>query len=101
MLCIQFIEYLFAERQEESITFGDRLGELYLRQTVKFKKARSSGECKAFAKLPIINCLKLEHARLYSKLLAFVNTSKYYDPDRLYALLPQTGMFNCDLPFTY
>ncbi|CUA75985.1 hypothetical protein RSOLAG22IIIB_01989 [Rhizoctonia solani] len=75
MLCIRFIEYLFAERQEESITFGDRLGELYLRQTVKLKKERSS-----------------EHARLYSKLLAFVNTSKYYDPDRLYALLPQTDL---------
>ncbi|CAE6446777.1 unnamed protein product [Rhizoctonia solani] len=75
MLCIRFIEYLFAERQEESITFGDRLGELYLRQTIKLKKERSS-----------------EHARLYSKLLAFVNTSKYYDPDRLYALLPQTDL---------
>ncbi|CAE6468651.1 unnamed protein product [Rhizoctonia solani] len=75
MICIQFIEYLFAERQEESITFGDRLAELYLRQTIKLKKEKSS-----------------EHARLYSKLLAFVNTSKYYDPDRLYALLPQTDL---------
>ncbi|CCO30777.1 Vam6/Vps39-like protein Short=hVam6p [Rhizoctonia solani AG-1 IB] len=75
MLCIRFIEYLFAERQEESTTFGDRLVELYLRQTVKLKKERSS-----------------EHERLYSKLLAFVNTSKYYDFDRLYALLPQTDL---------
>ncbi|KDN50624.1 hypothetical protein RSAG8_01122, partial [Rhizoctonia solani AG-8 WAC10335] len=81
MLGIRFIEYLFAERQEGSITFGDRLGGLYLRQTIKLKKERSS-----------------EHARLYSKLLAFVNTSKYYDPDRLYALLPQTGVLICDLP---
>ncbi|KDN33706.1 hypothetical protein RSAG8_13202, partial [Rhizoctonia solani AG-8 WAC10335] len=75
MLGMRLIEYLFAERQEESITFGDRLGGLYLRQTIKLKKERSS-----------------EHARLYSKLLAFVNTSKYYDPDRLYALLPQTDL---------
>ncbi|KAJ1307397.1 hypothetical protein OPQ81_001502 [Rhizoctonia solani] len=75
MICIRFIEYLFAERQEESVTFGNRLGELYLRQTVKLKKQGSS-----------------EHTRLYSKLIAFVNTSKYYDPDRLYALLPQTDL---------
>ncbi|CAE6456533.1 unnamed protein product [Rhizoctonia solani] len=75
MVCIRFIEYLFAERQEESTTFGDRLTELYLRQTVKLKKEGSS-----------------EHARLYSKLLAFVNTSQYYDPDRLYALLPQSDL---------
>ncbi|CAE6426422.1 unnamed protein product [Rhizoctonia solani] len=75
VLCIKFIEYLFAERQEESTTFGDRLAELYLRQTVRLKKERSS-----------------EHERLYSKLLAFVNTSNYYDFDRLYALLPQTDL---------
>ncbi|KAF8688888.1 Vacuolar sorting protein 39 domain 1, partial [Rhizoctonia solani] len=75
MLCIKFIEYLFAERQVESKTFGDRLAELYLRQTIKLKKERSS-----------------EHERLYSKLLAFVNTSSYYDFDRLYALLPQTDL---------
>ncbi|KAF8604609.1 hypothetical protein BDV93DRAFT_537690 [Ceratobasidium sp. AG-I] len=70
-LCIKFIEYLFGERQEESKVFGDRLAELYLRSTVKYKKARSP-----------------ESERLYSKLLAFVNTSQFYDPERLYALLP-------------
>lgn len=75
MLCIRFIEYLFAERQEESVAFGNRLAELYLRQTVTFKVDKSS-----------------ESDRLYSKLLAFVNTSQYYDPDKLYALLPQTDL---------
>ncbi|KAG8694933.1 Vacuolar morphogenesis protein 6 [Ceratobasidium sp. 395] len=77
MLAIKFIEYLFSECQEESYTFGDRLGELYLRSAVQFRRAKDKGD--------------YEH--LYSKLLAFVNTSKYYHPDRLYALLPSEDLY--------
>ncbi|KAG8793698.1 Vacuolar morphogenesis protein 6 [Ceratobasidium sp. 428] len=77
MLAIKFIEYLFSECQEESHTFGDRLGELYLRSAVQFRRAKDKGD--------------YEH--LYSKLLAFVNTSKYYHPDRLYALLPSEDLY--------
>ncbi|KAG9105705.1 Vacuolar morphogenesis protein 6 [Ceratobasidium sp. 392] len=75
MLAIKFIEYLFSECQEESHTFGDRLGELYLRSTHK-----------------LID-LPEDYEHLYSKLLAFVNTSKYYHPDRLYALLPSEDLY--------
>ncbi|QRV74951.1 vacuolar protein-sorting-associated protein 39 [Ceratobasidium sp. AG-Ba] len=77
MLGIRFIEYLFGERQEESLAFGDRLGELYLRSAVQFRKAKESKE----------------YEQLYSKLIAFVNTSKFYHPDRLYALLPPEELY--------
>ncbi|KAG8685272.1 Vacuolar morphogenesis protein 6 [Ceratobasidium sp. 394] len=77
LLAIKFIEYLFSECQEESHTFGDRLGELYLRSAVQFKRAKAAGD--------------YEH--LYSKLLAFINSSNFYHPDRLYALLPSEDLY--------
>ncbi|KAG9091285.1 Vacuolar morphogenesis protein 6 [Ceratobasidium sp. UAMH 11750] len=77
LLAIKFIEYLFSECQEESHMFGDRLGELYLHSAVQFKRAKAAGD--------------YEH--LYSKLLAFINSSNFYHPDRLYALLPSEDLY--------
>lgn len=42
-ICVRYVEFLIAERGEESPAFHDRLAELYLRMTVNTKKRTDEG----------------------------------------------------------
>ncbi|THH28020.1 hypothetical protein EUX98_g6176 [Antrodiella citrinella] len=75
-VCAQYLEFLVAEREEQSPDFHDRLAELYLRMTIQAKKKGDSESRKA----------------AYTKLLEFVDTTTHYRPDRLFGLLPSDGM---------
>ncbi|KAI0073891.1 hypothetical protein K474DRAFT_1626886 [Panus rudis PR-1116 ss-1] len=76
-LCARYIEFLIAERGEESEMYHDRLAELYLRMTIAAKK-RGDNE---------------KRRELYSKLLDFIDTTTHYRPDRLYGLLPPEDLY--------
>ncbi|KAJ3475842.1 hypothetical protein NLI96_g11566 [Meripilus lineatus] len=76
-ICSRFVEFLIAERGEESPAFHDRLAELYLRMTVSSKK-RGDQETRK---------------HMYSKLLDFVDKTHHYRPDRLFGLLPSDDLY--------
>ncbi|TDL20794.1 hypothetical protein BD410DRAFT_750406 [Rickenella mellea] len=76
-ICARYLEFLIAEREENSTLFHDRLAELYLELVVLAKKANDEEERK----------------KSYAKLLEFIETSQMYRTDRLFGLLPSDDMF--------
>lgn len=75
-VCAQYLEFLMAEREEQSPDFHDRLAELYLRMAIQAKKG--DNEARKIA---------------YTKLLEFIDTTSHYRPDRLFGLLPSDDLF--------
>ncbi|KAJ3506301.1 hypothetical protein NMY22_g17296 [Coprinellus aureogranulatus] len=76
-LCIRYLEYLLAEKHEESPEFHDRLAGLYLSQTLVGKK-RGDEELRK---------------QMYSKLLTFIDSNNRFAVDRLYGQLSSTDLF--------
>ncbi|KAF9236310.1 hypothetical protein BU15DRAFT_89236 [Melanogaster broomeanus] len=69
----QYLEYLIEEKEEQSVSFHDRLAELYLGITTGAKK---KGDEK-------------KRGEMYAKLVRFIETTERYQPDRLYGLLSE------------
>ncbi|KAL4243247.1 Vam6/VPS39/TRAP1 family protein [Abortiporus biennis] len=76
-ICARYVEFLITDRGEESPAFHDRLAELYLRMTVAAKKS-GDGELRK---------------KMYTRLLSFIDTTRYYRPDRLFGLLPSDDLY--------
>ncbi|KAK7044093.1 Vacuolar morphogenesis protein 6 [Paramarasmius palmivorus] len=76
-LCARYLEYLIEEKEEQSTVFHDRLAELYARMTLSAKKRGDEKSRK----------------ELYSKLLAFIDTTHHYRVDRLYGILSSEELY--------
>ncbi|KDR78810.1 hypothetical protein GALMADRAFT_244386 [Galerina marginata CBS 339.88] len=75
-LCAKYLEYIIAERQEETSAFHDRLAELYLSMTVSAKKRNDEKTRK----------------EVYDKLLKFISSDDRFGVDRLYGFLSSTDL---------
>ncbi|TFY80314.1 hypothetical protein EWM64_g3699 [Hericium alpestre] len=73
----RYLEYLIDERGEKSYQFHDRLAELYLRMTLDAKRRG------------LIDGLQT----WYLKLLHFIDTTNYYQVDRLFGILPTDDLY--------
>ncbi|KII89843.1 hypothetical protein PLICRDRAFT_108036 [Plicaturopsis crispa FD-325 SS-3] len=76
-VCARYLEYIIAERREESAEFHERLAELYLSLTLDAKRRGDEKSRKA----------------AYSNLLQFIDTTHHYRPDRLYGLVSSHDLF--------
>ncbi|KAH6909213.1 rab guanyl-nucleotide exchange factor [Coprinopsis sp. MPI-PUGE-AT-0042] len=76
-LCIRYLEHILVEKQDESSEFHDRLGELYLRQTLAAKKRGDD----------------VTQEEMYSKLLHFLDGDQFISLDRLYGLISSTELY--------
>ncbi|KAF5327421.1 hypothetical protein D9619_004692 [Psilocybe cf. subviscida] len=75
-LCARYLEYMIAERQEESAQFHDRLADLYLSMTVAAKKRGD----------------QTARNEIYAKLLEYISTDDKFGIDRFYGYISGTDL---------
>jgi len=75
LLATRYLEFLIAERQEESQAFHDRLAELYIRTTLNAKRDNKQEDIE----------------EQYGKLLKFLDTTELYNVGRIYGIISSEG----------
>ncbi|KAK2460159.1 hypothetical protein APHAL10511_007838 [Amanita phalloides] len=76
-VCARYLEYIIAERHEDRPDFHDRLAVIYLDMTLAAKRGND------------------EKARQesYKKLLAFIDSNRYFSVSKLFALVSSTDLY--------
>lgn len=76
VICARYLEYIIAERHEETPDFHDRLAVIYLDMTLAARRKHENSQ----------------HG-YYDKLLVFVNSNQYYSVNRLFSLVSSTDLY--------
>ena len=92
--CARYVEFLIAERHEESALFHNRLAELYLNMAMTAKRRGDQGSSRHC--LPHLRVIRLigrlgTRKVMKEKLLDFLDTTHHYETARLFGLLPSDG----------
>ncbi|PPQ95740.1 hypothetical protein CVT26_015866, partial [Gymnopilus dilepis] len=92
-LCAKYLEYLIAERNEDSTAFHDRLAELYLSMVETARKRNDESEkLRSFCRKLHSSQFAETRKEVYDKLLKFIGTDDRFSVDRLYGFVATTDL---------
>lgn len=99
-LCAGYMEYLIGDAGEANPVFHDRLAELYLKAAQDGRSSEGAIPRISSGGFVHLHCRCLaDRGAAHQKLLHFIKSSEFYNPDRLFARLPSNGEGDIDNAF--